>query len=272
MADDLRRKNGPAAGISARYGNVRSIGLLAIWAVMLAVPLLSPPFQAAAALLSFAIAGLGWRVRDPHVTLLALFWAVFVATALITGAGSQLSFAVAIAAYLLAERAVRWPRDGGRWFAVGQWNASVALAVFATAGIFGLALFGWFGYLRPDLGDLASMVPDVALPLLLVGGVLFAFFNAAVEEFAYRGVLMHHLGAGLAAPRLALVLQAMAFGTFHIHGFPRGALGIALAAIAGLVYGLIRLQAKGMFAPWLAHALTDVVIVAIVYGLVAEVI
>lgn len=178
---------------------------------------------------------------------------------------------MAIAAYLLAGRFVHWPGDGGRWLSVGQWNAAIALAVFATAGIFGLALFGWFSYMHPDLDDLAAMVPDIPLALLLIGGVLFSFFNAAVEEFAYRGVLMHHLGAGLAAPRLALVLQAVAFGTFHIHGFPRGVLGVALAGIAGLVYGLIRLQAKGMLAPWLAHALTDIVIVTIVYAFVAEV-
>lgn len=271
MSDDRPRGVGQHARAFARWGTTRSIGLFAIWAAVLVVPLLSPPLQAATAFAAFAVAALGWRMRDCHATRLALFWAVFVSAAVMTGAGSQLSLALAIVAYLLAPRAAHWLGDGSRWLSVGQWNAPVALAVFATAGVFGLTLFGWFSYLRPEMGDLAAMVPDVPLPLLLAGGVLFACFNAAVEEFAYRGVLMHHLSAGLAAPRLALVLQAVAFGTFHIHGFPRGALGVVLAAIAGLVYGLIRLQARGMFAPWLAHALTDIVIVAIVYAFVAEV-
>lgn len=78
MSDDPLRKTGNPAGGFVRWGNARSICLLAIWAVILAVPLLSLPFQAAAALAAFAIAGLGWRVRDRHVTLLALFWAVFI--------------------------------------------------------------------------------------------------------------------------------------------------------------------------------------------------
>ena len=41
-------------------------------------------------------------------------------------------------------------------------------------------------------------------------------------------------------------------------------LGIGLACIYGLLMGVIRRRAGGMFAPWIAHVFTDVVIAGIV--------
>jgi uncharacterized protein len=68
------------------------------------------------------------------------------------------------------------------------------------------------------------------------------------------------LGPGFAA----LLLQALAFGAIHIRGFPRGWFGVGLASIYGLLMGVIRRRAGGMFAPWIAHVFTDVVIAGIV--------
>lgn len=58
--------------------------------------------------------------------------------------------------------------------------------------------------------------------------------NAAVEEGAYRGVILHALDSSLGPGFAALLLQALAFGAIHIRGFPRGWVGVGLACIYGL--------------------------------------
>jgi LmbE family N-acetylglucosaminyl deacetylase len=85
----------------------------------------------------------------------------------------------------------------------------------------------------------------------IAGGLIFSMVNAAVEEGAYRGVLMHGLDSALGRGPAALVLQALAFRALHVQGFPRGALGVGLASIFGLLMGIIRRRADGMLAPWL---------------------
>jgi hypothetical protein len=102
----------------------------------------------------------------------------------------------------------------------------------------------------------------------MAGGLIFAMLNAAVEEAAYRGVFLHALDRSLGPGFAALLLQAAAFGAIHIRGFPRGWLGVGLASIFGLFMGVIRRRAGGMFAPWIAHVFTDVVIAGIVLFLV----
>ena len=85
--------------------------------------------------------------------------------------------------------------------------------------------------------------------------------NAVAEEFFFRGALQRALTPLGAA--WAIGVQAAAFGLIHYRGFPRGWSGVALATIYGLMLGLLRRRADGLFAPWLAHLAADVVIVAI---------
>ncbi len=107
-------------------------------------------------------------------------------------------------------------------------------------------------------------MPAVPLALLIAGGLVFSMVNAAVEEGAYRGVFLHALDNSLGPGFAPLLLQALAFGAIHIRGFPRGWLGVGLAFIYGLLMGVIRRRAGGMFAPWIAHVFTDIVIAGIV--------
>jgi membrane protease YdiL (CAAX protease family) len=104
----------------------------------------------------------------------------------------------------------------------------------------------------------------VPFGLLIAGGVIFSMVTAAVEEGAYRGVMLHALDRTLGPGFAALLLQAVAFGAIHLGGFPGGWLGVGLACIYGLLMGVIRRRAGGMFAPWVAHVFTDAVIAAIV--------
>ncbi len=127
------------------------------------------------------------------------------------------------------------------------------------------ALFSWYLLLRPNVADIVeTFVPDQPLGLLIAGGLIFSMLNAAVEEGAYRGVILHALDRSLGPGFAALLLQALAFGAIHIRGFPRGWLGVGLACIYGLLMGVIRRRAGGMFAPWITHVFTDVVIAGIV--------
>lgn len=161
-------------------------------------------------------------------------------------------------------RGVPWLRGTATWVRWGTFDATVRLLCAAAWFLAAAALLTWYILLRPNVADIVkALVPDVPVGLLIAGGVLFSMFNAAMEEGAYRGVIMHALDRSLGQGLAALLLQAVAFGTVHIGGFPRGWIGVALAFIYGLFMGVIRRRARGMFAPWIAHVFTDVVIAGI---------
>jgi hypothetical protein len=104
--------------------------------------------------------------------------------------------------------------------------------------------------------------------LLAPGAVLFAMLNAAIEEAAYRGILLSALDATLGAGAVSVLVQAIAFGALHLYGgFPRGIVGVFLAFVYGLMLGALRRKAGGLLAPWIAHVLTDIVIFSIVIAL-----
>jgi membrane protease YdiL (CAAX protease family) len=155
-------------------------------------------------------------------------------------------------------------------------------AIGAASGTAVLAVLAWYkrsgsravfdllrdlprpGLVRGIADIVEAFVPALPLGLLIAGGLIFSMLNAAVEEGAYRGVILHALDRSLGPGFAALLLQALAFGAIHIRGFPRGWLGVGLASIYGLLMGVIRRRAGGMFAPWIAHVFTDVVIAGIV--------
>ncbi len=61
----------------------------------------------------------------------------------------------------------------------------------------------------------------------------------------------------------AVLAQAVAFGVIHAQGFPRGVVGMVMASIYGLMLGVLRLRARGLAAPVLAHICADATIFAI---------
>jgi uncharacterized protein len=92
--------------------------------------------------------------------------------------------------------------------------------------------------------------------LLAVIGAGFATANAAVEELLFRGAILHQLRYTFGVWP-AVATQAAAFGLFHLHGYPYGPIGVALATAYGLLLGAIRLRSNGLLAPWLAHVAAD---------------
>jgi membrane protease YdiL (CAAX protease family) len=142
------------------------------------------------------------------------------------------------------------------------------LEVFAAVS--GAMLLLWYVTARPDLADLVrTFIPAWPLWLLVPAAFAFAVVNAAVEEAAYRGVVLGSLDTARFPAAAALVLQAVAFSALHFRaGFPRGLVGVALTFMYGLALGALRRRAGGLMAPFVTHVLTDMVIVAIVLALV----
>jgi membrane protease YdiL (CAAX protease family) len=187
---------------------------------------------------------------------------VFVASLALGSPYSQLSFGVAILLYLAAVWRLSRAQGDVAWLAWGRMDRGILVSCVAVAVGAGLALMVWYTTARPDIGDLVErFVPPVRGPLLVIGGLLFAFLNAAVEEIAYRGAVLDALREGGVSVVGAIGVQAVAFGTLHLEGFPRGWIGVGLAALYGLLLGIIRVRAGGMLAPWITHVLTDLVIV-----------
>ncbi len=110
---------------------------------------------------------------------------------------------------------------------------------------------------RPDPA-LASRASAV-LPLAL----FFALVNAASEEVRFRAVPLAQLVPCLGRGQALLVAAAL-FGIAHYYGHPSGASGVALASIAGVLWGTAILDTKGLFWSWWTHGLQDVLILAAV--------
>ncbi len=206
----------------------------------------------------------GCIVRWDVVPPLGVFCIVCIALALL-GLPSQLWFALALAAYVAVGRFGRGQRGILSWFVAGTVTRDVLLLAVTSILLSAVALIMWFLGVRPDINDIIeTFLPDWHLALLIPGGLIFSMLNAAVEEVAYRGVLMDALDKSIGAGTPSLLGQAAAFGLLHINGFPRGWVGVGLAFIFGILMGLIRRRSGGLLAPWTAHVCTDVVIVGIV--------
>jgi membrane protease YdiL (CAAX protease family) len=181
----------------------------------------------------------------------------------------QIVLALAFAIYLVVFTRVAWLGGATGWLRPGAWRTGLVTAGAAFAALSGLALFAWYAIARPDLADLVrTFVPGWPLWLLAPAAILFSLINAALEEAAYRGVLLEALDTVLGPGPLAVALQAVAFGALHYRaGFPRGAVGVGLAFVYGAALGELRRRAGGLLIPWVTHVLTDLVIVSIVLAL-----
>jgi uncharacterized protein len=239
------------------------------------------------ALLSVALTtGVGALLLLPSWGEASLLAAIFVVAVLLRERSAALVAAVFLAVLGAASIPVvgTWPAPGAvalvvlggaawaipswrsewAWLRRGRLDAGVLGLVAASVVIASVALLLWYVTLHPDVSDIRqSMLPPWPAWLLILGGVAFSMVNAAVEEALYRGLLLDVLDRALGRGLFAVLLQAAAFGMLHIHGFPRGLVGIGLAAVYGLMMGLLRRRSDGMLAPWLGHVATDVAIVSI---------
>ena len=166
-------------------------------------------------------------------------------------------------AYAFSVRMVRPLRRTATWWKRGRIDRVVLAMMLGAAVVSSLALALWLKWLHPDLGDLRDQIPDVSTAALVGIGLVFSVGNALLEEFIWRGVLMESLDAGFGVGVASVIVQAVSFGIAHIAGFPRGALGMAMAAVYGLMLGAIRRRSGGLLAPVITHVFADVTIFAL---------
>jgi membrane protease YdiL (CAAX protease family) len=164
-----------------------------------------------------------------------------------------------LAAYLLIASAVAPLRRSLNWARVGRLDRTAWAAAAAVVLVSSSALVVWYRLARPDVSDLVAEVLRLGLPTLLVTGVVFAALNALLEEVLFRGLLFDALRASH-GDIAALIIQAGVFGAFHVLGFPSGAVGVALAAVYGLMQGGLRLYTGGLALCWLTHVCADATI------------
>jgi membrane protease YdiL (CAAX protease family) len=239
--------------------------VVSVTLLCIAAPLVPPNAAIGAAIGTAVLAVLAWYKRCRAAAPFSTFCVICFGLVL---AGVRY-FPVVLGLGLLCHagvvRGVPWLRGTATWARWGSFDATVGFLSVAAWLLAAAALLSWYLLLHPNIADIVeAFVPALPLGLLIAGGLIFSMVNAAVEEGVYRGVILHALDRSLGPGFAALLLQALAFGAIHIRGFPRGSPGVGLACIYGLLMGVIRRRAGGMFAPWIAHVFTDVVIAGIV--------
>jgi len=152
------------------------------------------------------------------------------------------------------------------WIRGGRLGIDIWLLVSLLVVVSSVALLIWNFLYRPDLGPSRANIPSMPLWLLPLAGLVFAFVNSAVEEAIFRGIFLQALDCAVGAGIVSLLIQAVIFGWLHYSevGFPKGLVGVAMASVYGLLLGYLRYRSRGMLAPWLAHAGTDIAVFTIV--------
>ncbi|MEU0675791.1 CPBP family glutamic-type intramembrane protease [Streptomyces sp. NPDC006172] len=163
------------------------------------------------------------------------------------------AIAVAIPVVLLAARAIG-DRPAGtvssvtgrlRWRLLGTY----ALAAFAVSLVTGVVMFllpgddepaSWTGW--------ESFLSAMAMLFVLVP------FQAAAEEYVFRGWLTQTAGAFLRSPWIAVVPQAVLFAAAHGWGTPWG---FADLVVFGVVAGLLSVRTGGLEAGIALHAVNN---------------
>lgn len=179
-----------------------------------------------------------------------------------------LFLALPLAGYGVAAALIPILRSRRPWWTLGALDRrTIMWSALAVAGAaVALPLWAW-SLGSPDIAYWGRALPDWPWPILGAGFLAFAVVNATVEEAVFRGVYLTHL-EDVFGIRTAVLGQALAFGTMHLHGIPGGLSGMLLAGVYGILLGVIRHTSSGIGVPIVVHALADIVVVAVVvlYG------
>ncbi len=140
----------------------------------------------------------------------------------------------------------------GFWPSPREWKIG---GIYYVLLVPAAAALGWaIGFARPHAPAL-----DWQRATLLAAGTFFGILwvVALGEEFFFRGLLQQWMTAWLSSEAGGLVATSLLFGAVHLwfRAFPNWRFA-ALAALAGLFYGLAFRQARSIRASMVAHALT----------------
>lgn len=129
-----------------------------------------------------------------------------------------------------------------------KWSVLLAAAVAVISCVavwIQLQEQGTFGFTR------------LGLPLI----VLLATANSFFEEALWRGAVLATLMRLGVAPGVAVVIQALSFGTAHVvAGYPSGLIGGSLAVAFGLALGSLVIRTRSLLLPVCVHVAVDITI------------
>lgn len=136
-----------------------------------------------------------------------------------------------------------------RWAWLGR---CMAMGLPLVAGAFGVMML-----LPVPAGDGADDMRWVGLPDFLLGLAMVCVlvpFQAAAEEYVFRGWLTQAVGAWLRSPWPAILPQAALFAAAHGWGTPWG---FADLVVFGLVAGVLTVRTGGLEAAIALHVLNN---------------
>jgi membrane protease YdiL (CAAX protease family) len=149
--------------------------------------------------------------------------------------------------------------------ALGRVDGWPLVAAAGLSAVTSVALVAFQLLARPNVAELAARLPVFAFGNLLLAGVCFSVANAVLEEVIFRGVLWEVASAEWNVG-VALGGTSVLFGLGHLHGYPPGPLGAALAGLFGLALGLLRMWTGGLGLSIAVHVCAD----ATIFGLVCR--
>ncbi len=247
-------------------------------AVALVLAAIAPYSLAALALRNFSWHSLGviaalavvaafWYVVFPHQTAVDILFLIFIAAVWLSRAIPPLYPSAGDALPLGALGQLMWFRTGlfailsvrrmknigfGFWPAPREWKIG-ALYFLALAPV--VAVLGWLiHFARPHL-HYAGWQRTTLIGLATFFGILWVV--ALAEEFFFRGMLQQWFAGWLHNDWAGLLVTSLLFGSVHLwyRPFPNWRIA-ALAAVAGVFYGMAYRQARSIRASMVTHALT----------------
>jgi len=200
----------------------------------------------------------------------SLFFLLVYLTGMFPFTNLGLFFIIPLALYLILILIFKPLREKTGWLKVGHFDRTTVILGVVVIIISSTALLVWTAGAKPQLNDILNMIPLQSPGTLLLIGLAFAVFNSIVEESIYRGILWDGLSE-LFRPLIVInLIQAVIFGIAHIQGFPRGAVGMVLAFVYGVLLGFVRRRSKGLLAPILIHMAADMTVFLILLGMLGK--
>jgi len=145
---------------------------------------------------------------------------------------------------------------GGKWARVSDFFRDVGIAF-----LFWLVVLSMLATIRLVLGPNPAAVKAIRLLAPRTGAEMIVWVLVSVtagitEEFLFRGYLQRQFLALTKSPHVAVVLQAIVFGSAHIYQGWKGAVGITFY---GALFGVLALVRRSLRPGMMQHATQDTV-------------
>ena len=162
----------------------------------------------------------------------------------------------------LADLGFRRPK---RWLTVPAWALAILVAFIVVQNVALLLVAPLFDLPQPDMSRYDIVRGNLVAALFLA--IVLPLTAAVPEEVLYRGFLIGRFtrlfGATRGAPVLAVLAQALVFGSVH---FQWGLGGIIVAAIMGAVWGFaFLLCGRNLWIVIIAHSIAHLALLAQLY-------